>query len=216
MTRQTSHPVFARVYARLSPLMDRHGVAEHRQRLLDGLAGRVIEVGAGDGANFVHYGDEVTGVVAVEPEPYLRAKAKERAAQAAVPVEVVDGVAERLPVGDGSVDAAVASLVLCSVADQQVALAELFRVLRPGGELRFYEHVVAPEGSRLRRVQRLADATLWPRLTGGCHLARDTSTALAAAGFVVDELDRFDFPPDQVSPASPHILGRATRPAAAA
>lgn len=194
--------------------MDRQGAAEHRRRLLAGLAGRVMEVGAGDGAGFAHYPAEVTGVVAVEPEPYLRTRAVVRAGEAAVPVDVVDGVAEDLPVGAGSVDAAVVSLVLCSVADQRAALGEVFRVVRPGGELRFYEHVAAPAGSRLARVQRVADATLWPRLMGGCHLGRDTAAAIAAAGFVIDAIDRFDFPRGQPSPASPHILGRAVRPAA--
>jgi ubiquinone/menaquinone biosynthesis C-methylase UbiE len=213
MTRQHSHPLFARVYARLTPVLDRQGVAEHRHRVLEGLSGRVIEVGAGDGANFAHYPDQVAGVVAVEPEPYLRTQAQRQAAKAAVPVEVVDGVAERLPLGDGSVDAAVVSMVLCSVADQQAALSELFRVVRPGGELRFYEHVVAPPNRRLASVQRFADATVWPRLMGGCHLTRDTAAAITAAGFVINEIDRFDFPPDKPSPASPHILGRATRPA---
>jgi ubiquinone/menaquinone biosynthesis C-methylase UbiE len=211
--RQTSHPLFARVYARLSPVMDRNGVAEHRRRLLDGVAGRVLEVGSGDGAISAHYPDHVTGVLAVEPAPYLRAEADQRAEQAAVPVQVVDGSADRLPVGDRSVDVAVASLVLCAVTDQHAALGELFRVVRPGGELRFYEHVAAPATSRLRRIQRLADATVWPRLIGGCHLARETAAAITAAGFVIDEIDRFEFPPDQPSPASPHILGRATRPA---
>lgn len=213
MTQQTSHPLFARVYVRLRPMMDRQGTAEHRRRLVDGLAGRLLEVGAGDGANFAHYPADVKEVVAVEPEPYLRARATERAAEAAIRVDVVDGVAEQLPVGDGSVDAAVVSLVLCSVASQRAVLSEVFRVVRPGGELRFYEHVAAPTGSRLARVQRIADATLWPRLMGGCHVGRDTAAAIAAAGFMIDEIDRFDFPPGQPSPASPHILGRATRPA---
>lgn len=203
--------MFARVYARLSPLMDRHGVGEHRHRLLAGLAGRVLEVGAGDGANFAHYPAAVTQVLAVEPEPYLRARAEQRAASAEVPVEVVDGVAERLPAENGSVDAVVASLVLCSVTDQRTALAEAHRVLRPGGELRFYEHVAASPERRLLRVQRLADATVWPWLAGGCHAARDTAAAITAGGFEIDEIDRFDFPPGQPSPASPHILGRAIR-----
>lgn len=215
MSRKVSHPIFARIYARASPSLDRQGGAEHRQRLLSGVTGRVVEVGAGDGANFARYPSGVERVLAVEPEPYLRAKAVERAAEARVPVEVVDGRAEELPADDQSADVLIFSLVLCSVADQPTALQEAFRVLRPGGELRFYEHVVAePDRRRLRRVQRAADATLWPLLTGGCHVSRDTTAAITAAGFEVGEVERFEFPPGASTPASPHVLGRAVRPIA--
>jgi ubiquinone/menaquinone biosynthesis C-methylase UbiE len=208
---EVRHPLFARVYTRLRPAMDRQGALEHRQRLLAGLAGRVVEVGAGDGGNFAHYPAEVTHVLAVEPEPYLRTRAAERAAAAPVPVEVVDGTAERVPVADGAADAVVLSLVLCTVPDQAAALREARRVLRPGGELRFFEHVVA-ESPGLRRVQAVVDRTLWPVLCGGCHTSRDTVAAVAAAGFALDTVDRFRFPPGRVpAPASPHVLGRARR-----
>ena len=206
-----THPVFARLYARVRPRLDEAGVEEHRRQLLGGLTGQVIEVGAGDGGNFAHYPADVTSVVALEPEPYLRAKAERLAAVAPVRVEVVNGTAERLPLADDSVDAVVTSLVLCSVPDQGVALAEAFRVLRPGGELRFYEHVVAASG-RMRGVQRVLDATIYPPLAGGCHLHRDTAAAITAAGFSITTLDRFDFPPTGFNPAAPHILGRAERP----
>ena len=131
------------MYPRCAARADARGAAEHRRRLVAGLSGRVIEVGAGHGANFAHYPAGVTEVVAVEPEPTLRGLAEKAARAAAVRVSVLDGTAEALP-GDGY-DAAVTSLVLCSVPDQATALAEIRRVLRPGGELRFYEHVV-PEG----------------------------------------------------------------------
>jgi ubiquinone/menaquinone biosynthesis C-methylase UbiE len=214
MTNQLSHPVFARVHARLRPVMDRQGAEEHRHRLLDGAGGTVVEVGAGDGANFAHYPAAVSRVIAVEPEPYLRALAAQLATDVKTVVEVVDGSAERLPVADGSADVVVTSLVLCSVPDQSSALAEAFRVLRPGGELRFYEHVAAPAGTRLARAQRIADATLWPWLMGGCHTGRDTSSAITTAGFSIEDLDRFEFPAGQPSPAAPHVLGRAVRPVA--
>ncbi|MFF0268158.1 class I SAM-dependent methyltransferase [Kribbella sp. NPDC004536] len=203
------HPFFARMYARVRPALDDAGAAEHRRRLLAGTAGRVVEVGAGDGGNFAHYPPEVTHVLAIEPEPFLRAQAVRRSAAAPVPVEVVDGTADHLPAADSSADVVVVSLVLCSVPDQAVALAEARRVLRPGGELRFYEHVAADTG-RLATVQRIADATLWPLFVGGCHTHRDTTAAIAGAGFTIEELDRFNFPPDRVSPADPHVLGRAT------
>lgn len=207
---EVRHPIFAHVYARFSPAAEDRGVAEHRQRLLAGLTGRVVEVGAGNGLNFAHYPASVTQVVAVEPEPHLRKLAVQEAAGAPVPIDVVDGVADALPAADGEFDAAVASLVLCSVPDQACALAELARVLRPGGELRFYEHVVSHRQA-LARLMRLADATIWPRISGGCHCARDTSAAIVAAGFTVDSEERFSFASSPPLPAVPHILGTARR-----
>src|SRR5207245_3633587 len=129
------HPLFARFYARVSPGMDAGGMAECRKLALAGLAGSVIEVGAGNGLNFAHYPAGVTAVVAVEPDPYLRRIAGQHAGQAPVAVTVQDGVAERLPAADGAFDAAVVSLMLCSVADQRGVLAEVRRVGRAGGEV---------------------------------------------------------------------------------
>ena len=203
------HPIFARLYARTSPGVERKGAAAHRDEMLAGLAGRVIEVGAGNGLNFAHYPGTVTTVVAVEPEPYLREKAGAAAADAPVPIEVVDGVADALPAEDGAFDAAVASLVLCTVPDQGAALAEIRRVLRPGGELRFYEHVLA--GGRLGTVQqRLDDWGIWPRLSGGCHGARDTEDAIATAGFTIERCRSFPFAAGLPAPV-PHIVGTARR-----
>lgn len=186
------------------------GNAEHREELLAGLTGRVIEVGAGTGLNFGHYPSSVTEVVAVEPEPYLRAKAEEAAAAAPVPVIVVDGVAGELPAEDASFDAGVASLVLCSVPDAAAALAELRRVIRPGGELRFYEHVRA-ERSSLARWQHRLDV-VWPHVAGGCHGNRNTVAAIESAGFTVEKVRRFDFRPCALTVlTSPHALGVARR-----
>ncbi|MGQ5259839.1 methyltransferase domain-containing protein [Micromonospora sp. ZYX-F-536] len=209
-----SHPVFARVYERLSVAMDRAGTAEYRRDLVAGLSGRVIEIGAGNGRMFPHYPPAVTEVVAVEPERRLRAAALRAASTAPVPVTVVDGLAEALPAGDGEFDAAVAALVLCTVPDQASALAEIGRVLRPGGQLRFFEHVAVEEPGRLQQAQRLLDATLWPKLFAGCHTGRDTAAAISSAGFVIEDVHRFRFPAGSNSPSSPCVLGRATRPAA--
>ena len=155
-------------------------MAAHRRQALDGLTGTVIEAGAGNGLNFAHYPAGVTAVLAVEPDPYLRQIAGQQARQARVPVEVRDGVAERLPAADASFDAAVATMVLCSVADQRAVLAEIHRVVRPGGQLRFLEHVQAGTPG-LRRAQRVLDATVWPLLVGGCHTGRDTLAAIASS-----------------------------------
>src|SRR3954468_13512981 len=132
------HPRFAKIYPAAADKADRRGAAQHRQRLLEGLQGRVVEIGAGDGRNFRHYPATVAEVIAVEPEPTLRQLAEEQAQSAPINVSVRAGTADELPLGDASVDAAVASLVLCSVPDQHRALTELQRVLKPGGELRFY------------------------------------------------------------------------------
>ncbi|GAA3959932.1 class I SAM-dependent methyltransferase [Actinoplanes auranticolor] len=207
------HPIFARVYEKLSVQMDRAGAAEHRRTLVAGLHGRVIEVGAGNGLMFAHYPATVTEVLAVEPEPRLRATAEAAARSAPVPIRVIDGVADALPAGDGEFDAAVTAFVLCTVPDQPAALAEIRRALRPGGQLRFLEHVRAERPGALRRAQKIADATLWPLLLGGCHTSRDTVAAITAAGFTLDHLDRFPFPPNgPTSPASPHSRGVATLP----
>lgn len=207
---EVHHPIFARLYDRLGPMAEAAGQREHRRELLAGLRGRVVEVGAGNGLNFPHYPPEVEEVIAVEPEVYLRRRAQDASAGAAVQVRVVDGLAARLPLDDGSVDAGVMSLVLCSVPSQAAALDELHRVLRPSGELRFYEHVRA-DGPGLARFQRAADM-VWPHVAGGCHTHRDTPRAVEAAGFRIEGCRRFSFAPCCVlAPIKPHLLGRARR-----
>jgi SAM-dependent methyltransferase len=210
-TADIPRPRFARMYLKAGERMDRRGAAEHRRRLLEGLAGRVVEVGAGNGLNFAHYPATVTEVVAIEPEPTLRAAAERAALAAAVPVTVRQGIAEALPLPDGELDAAVASLVLCSIPDQMRGLAELHRVLRPHGELRFYEHVIA-ERQPMRALLQLADhSRLWPTLCGGCHPARDTAAAIEGAGFTIERCERFGFRASALEPNVPHILGVARR-----
>lgn len=206
-------PIFARVYQRLSRVMEDSGGAEYRDELLAGTTGRVIEVGAGNGLNFAHYPDTVDEVVAIEPERRLRAAAEDAARRAHVPIDVRDGLAGRLPVEDAGFDVAVVSLVLCSVPDQSAALSEAWRVLRPGGQLRFYEHVQSRH-PRLARIQRAADV-VWPLFAGGCHTSRDTLSAIASAGFEIERTERFRFPETRLFvPSSPHVLGVATKPSA--
>jgi ubiquinone/menaquinone biosynthesis C-methylase UbiE len=206
------HPLFARCYARLAEAAERMGAAEIRQRLLTGLTGRVIEIGAGTGADFAHYPPSVAEVLAVEPEAYLRGRAATAAETAPVPVTVVDGVADRLPAAEGSFDAAVASLVLCSVPDLGTALAEIRRVLRPGGRLHFWEHVIADTRGLARLQAALDRSRVWPALAGGCHAARDTGAAIEAAGFAIESLESFRFPERGIFPTAQQILGVAVRP----
>jgi ubiquinone/menaquinone biosynthesis C-methylase UbiE len=194
------HPLFARVYERFSVREEGRGQAENRARALAGLTGRVVEVGAGNGLNFAHYPDTVTQVVAVEPLSYLRDRARERADAR---IQVVDGTADALPVEDGSADAVVFSLVLCSVPSQASALAEARRVLKPGGEIRLYEHVISHKPGKAA-FQKAFTHTLWKRMAAGCHMDRDTTTAVAEAGFEIVELDRVPYQ------GLAHILGRAT------
>jgi ubiquinone/menaquinone biosynthesis C-methylase UbiE len=211
MVEHTPHPLFARIYGKVAEMSERRGGSEHRRRLLADLSGRVVEVGAGSGANFPHYPASVSEVTAVEPERYLRERARGAAAQARVPITVEEGEAEHLPGQAESFDAGVAALVLCTVPNQQAALAELYRVIRSGGELRFYEHVIA-DSKWEARFQRFADATFWPHLAGGCHLTRDTASSIERAGFQIERCERFPFSPASFLPPDPHILGLARRP----
>ncbi|MEI5102434.1 class I SAM-dependent methyltransferase [Streptomyces sp. PmtG] len=206
------HPLFARFYARCSVAAEPR-IAPHRRELLAGVSGRVIEVGAGNGLNFPHYPAAVSEVVAIEPERALRQLAVSAALRADVPVDVVPGAAEALPVKSEAFDVAVVSLVLCSVREVPRALAELRRVLRPGGELRFFEHGRAP-GAVHAAVQRGLDATVWPLLFGGCHTARDPVGALRAAGFELGPYRRVLVPATGPRlPSSFCVLGSARRPA---
>lgn len=217
-----AHPWFAKYYSRVAVAMDRGGLAEYRRRLLAGLSGEVVEIGPGNGMNFRQYPREVTRLVAVEPEPTLRARARQTAdelsqnavSSSSIKIEVIGGVAERLPLADASCDAVVVSLVLCSVPDQQAAFREVHRILRPGGEFRFMEHVRS-QGRAAALGQRALDATIRPSLCGGCRCARETGEAVAAAGFEVSELSRFRFP-ERIylpNPTASHVLGYARKPA---
>jgi ubiquinone/menaquinone biosynthesis C-methylase UbiE len=204
------HPRFARMYEKISAEAERRGTAELRDRALAGLTGRVIEVGAGNGMNFRHYPDTVTEVVAVEPENNLRALAERAAASSPVPVKVVAGHGDALLFDDASFDAAVVSLVLCSVPEPQHFLGEVRRVLKPGGELRFFEHVRSARP--LLGVFQDAITPVWSAIGGGCHLNRDSRAAIEAAGFEIDDLDRFTYAPLKFVPPHAHILGRARKP----
>ncbi|HTX32211.1 MAG TPA: class I SAM-dependent methyltransferase [Solirubrobacteraceae bacterium] len=211
MPPDVRHPLFARCFDRLSRVMEPQ-VGRRRDELLSGLSGRVLEVGAGNGINFAHYPHSVNEVVAIEPEPYMRAKAERAAERADVSVTVRPGLAEELEFEAGSFDAVVACLVLCSVTAPSLALAEAFRVTKPGGELRFFEHVRSERPAKAR-LQGLADGSrIWPWLGGGCHCSRDTVGAVEAAGFRVDKTERVDVGPAWAI-TNPHVIGYALRAA---
>lgn len=200
--------MFARLFDRFAAKDKGRGEDELRRELVAGLSGRVVEVGPGNGINFEHYPATIQALVAVEPEPYLRQRAEETAGSVEMTVRVLDGTAAALPVADGWADAVVVAGVLCSVPDPAAALEEFRRVLRPGGELRFYEHV----RSRRPGFARYQDAValVWPRLMGGCRPNRDTLAAIERSGFQLDRCRGFGFPADaRAYPVRPRILGVA-------
>ncbi|MEU6860616.1 methyltransferase domain-containing protein [Glycomyces sp. NPDC046736] len=204
--------VFARRYPSAAAPLEARGLGAQRARLLAPVSGRVLELGCGFGANFPHYPETVTELVAVEPEPRFRDLSREKADDLGLKAAIVDGTAEALPVESDSFDTVIATAVLCSVDSQQDALAEIFRVLKPGGALVCFEHVGA-HGDDPSLVERAFDAALWSPLNGGCHLSRDTLGAIEAAGFTTEGLRRehFGFLPWPVS-RKPHLVGTALKP----
>ena len=207
------NPFFARLWTFLS-----NHETEEIQRLrtenLSGLSGRVLEVGAGTGTNFAFYPETVTEVVAVEPERRLAPQARQAAEKASTPVTLTAGTVESfLRDGrDDPFDAVVCSLVLCSIDDPDNVLQQLFSLLRPAGELRYLEHMGSP-GIR-GRIQKLADATVWPRWMGNCHTHRDTEASIVGAGFTVDLTRREPALPAWFpTPVAEYTIGRAVRPA---
>lgn len=173
--------------------------------LLGSLHGTVLELGPGSGTSLRHYPPDVRWI-GVEPDAGHRDRVRREADRLGRGARVLPGRAERLDVPDASVDAVVATFVLCSVADQTAALAELARVLRPGGRYVFAEHVAAPRGSWLRRAQRVCAAF------GPCRPDRDTLPAVERAGLEVVELHSYTRP-GPFGTAVPHIAGAALRPA---
>lgn len=204
------NPFFARIWKYMSS-HETEWLHDRRRENLAGLTGRVLEVGAGTGTNFAFYPDTVTEVVAVEPEVRLLEVAAGAAAAAPVKVSLTAGTVESLAAGE-PFDAVVCSLVLCSIDDPETVLRQLLARLRPGGELRYFEHV-ASTGAR-GGLQRVADATFWPRLFGNCHTHRDTEQAISAAGFETQTARRGQqFPAWVPLPVREFALGRAVRPA---
>ena len=208
--KTVDNPFFAGLWKMLSR-SEPKALQRLRAQNLDGLSGRVLEIGAGTGTNFALYPSTVTEVVAIEPERHLAEVARRAAATAPVPVTVTADTAETFGSAE-PFDAVVCSLVLCSIEDPEAVVRQLFSLLRPGGELRYLEHV-AGTGYRAG-LQRLADATVWPRLFGNCHTHRHTEQAIVGSGFRIDTSRRELTMPAWVPlPVSEFALGRAVRPA---
>lgn len=177
-----------------------------KRSLIGRLEGVVVEIGPGSGACLRYYRRGVRWV-GIEPNFHAHAYLEARARECGLDARVQEGVAERLPLPDESVDAVVSSLVLCTVGDLDATLREIRRVLKPGGRFVFIEHVAAPAGTWLRRVQRLVR---WPQgvIADGCRPDRETWRAIEAAGFshVVTCHDRLPVPV-----VGPHIMGLAVK-----
>ena len=165
-----------------------------RERLLAGARGRVLEIGAGNGANLPFYRPEAREIVLLEPGAALLAQAAERARQLPDPqrFSCVAGGAEALPFADESFDTVIACLVFCTIPDVERSAREAFRVLKPGGSFLFFEHVAHPREGVRRWQKRLNP--LWNRIACGCHLDRDTAAVFRAAGFRYTEFEAFDHP----------------------
>ena len=204
------HPIFAAFFDRMSRSAEKRGLGALRDEVVGKASGLVVEIGAGTGRNFAHYPAAVTQVVATEPDPHMLKRAREAAAEATVPLRIERAGADSLPFADASVDTVVATLVFCSIPDPEGALAEIARVLKPGGRMLFLEHVRAGEPGLARWQDRIRP--VWSFFGAGCHPNRDTPAAFERAGFVLDEVERFDFSPNLIVDR-PHAKGVARKPA---
>lgn len=189
------HPIVAAIYDRMLAGSEKAGLSERRAELLAEAHGQVLEIGAGTGANLAHYPSAVTKVTLIEPDPHMAARLRSKLGAAPLRFEfdLVETSAERLPFEDARFDTVVSTLVLCTVADPERVLAEVARVLKPGGRMVLFEHVRDPENERRARWQDRIERP-WGWIAGGCHPNRDTSAALEAAGFDVSSIEPKTFP----------------------
>ncbi|WP_254769180.1 class I SAM-dependent methyltransferase [Salinilacihabitans rarus] len=203
-----SHPAFAALYDRCMP--DRFLVAPHREYLAADLSGRVLDLGAGDGATFPYVAEASDAATieyhAVEPDPNMRRRAAETARETDLDVHLRDARGESLPYADDAFDAVLSGLVFCTIADPDAALDEVARVLQPDGEFRFLEHVRA-DGWRASGQELLNP--VWKRAAGGCNLTRETVARFVGHdAFAVEEVERVAL---GIFPASPMHRGRLRR-----
>jgi ubiquinone/menaquinone biosynthesis C-methylase UbiE len=201
--------MMARFYDRM--MADYEDWIEARKReLFAGVSGRVIEIGPGTGSNFRHL-PETLDWMGIEPNPYMHDTLRQKARAAGIEPQLHTGEAARLPLGDDSADFVISTLVFCSVPDLPQVLAEIHRVLKPGGRLLFLEHVAASRGTRLRLLQNLLRPA-WQLIGDGCCINRETAGAISTAGFRTVKLEEFRIPrPPAPSWVSPHIIGYAVK-----
>lgn len=197
--------LFAAVYDPLSARTERKFGADLKRNLLVNARGRVLEIGVGTGLSFPHYPPGVK-LAGVEPSPHMLKRARRRAAELGRKVELVAAPAEQLPFGDDSFDTVVSLAVLCTVRDPQAALGEIRRVLRPGGQFVFLEHVRSDDPELARRQDRWERP--WGWIAGGCHPNRSTLDTIEAAGFQIRELESKDLA-EVPRLVQPNILGVA-------
>jgi len=205
-----AHPLFAALYDPVTAVAERALFREHREYLARDLSGTVLDLGAGTGAMFPYFADGARAadlaVHAVDPDPYMRRRAERRAAGLGLDVGIVEADAGALPYADDAFDAVVSSLVLCTVPDVEAAVGEVARVLAPGGEFRFFEHV---RGEGWYGAVQDAVTPAWKIAAAGCHLDRDTGEVLRAQGaFDVADVERFAPP---VPLVTPFVRGRLVR-----
>jgi len=198
--------IFAWALARFNAKYERFA-SEYKQRLFRNLTGTVLEIGPGTGANLGYLRPEKVQWIGVEPNLFMQSYLHNEAKRLGMPIKIQVATGETLPDADESIDAVISTLVLCCVDSQQRALHEVLRVLKPGGKLLFIEHVAAPRGSWLRRIQNLV-TPLWKRLGDGCHPNRETGVEVERAGFEKVDYEKVTAPTFIVSP---QIVGVATK-----
>lgn len=198
--------IFAWALSRFNTRYERF-VSRYKRPLFADLSGTVLEIGPGTGVNLHYLKPELVHWTGIEPNPFMESYLHEEANKLGMPVEIRIGTADTLPASDSSVDAVISTLVLCCVPSQQRSLKEVLRVLKPGGRFLFIEHVAAPRGSRLRRIQDLV-TPLWKRLGDGCHPNRETWVELEHAGFEKITYERITAPTPIVGP---QIIGVAVK-----